>query len=77
MYHENYEPLTKFYQKEFPNKAINGFLKSTSINLNSEPAESENQINNGYYWKKKTSDVHVNKLSRKRIKQVWIRKQSN
>ena len=77
LYHNNYEPLPKFYQKIDSNKTGNISLKSTSINLNSETTKSDNQVINGFYWKKKTSDVIVNKLSRKRIQQVWIRKQSN
>ena len=64
----------RVYQKDHSNKTVNVSLKSESINLNSDPAESKNQCINGFYWKKKTSDVHVNKLSRKRIQQVWIRK---
>ena len=74
LYHENYEPLPKFYQKDHSNKTVNVSLKSASIDLNSDPAESKNQCINGFYWRKKTSAVHVNKLSRKRIQQVWIRK---
>ena len=77
LYHENYEPLPKFYQKAYSNKAIKGLLKSTSININSELEKSENQVINVFYWKKKSSTVHVNKVSRKRIQQVWIQKQSN
>ena len=41
-------------------------LNSASIDLNSDPAESKNQCINGFYWRKKTSAVHVNKLSRKK-----------
>ena len=77
LYHNDYEPLPKFYRKVDSNKTVNISLKSTSINLNSEPAKSDNQNINGFFWKKKTSAVHVNKLSRKRIQQVWIQKQSN
>ena len=77
LYHNDYEPLPKFYRKIDSNKTGNFSLKSTSINSNSETAKSDNQVINGFYWKKKTSAVHVNKLSRKRIQQVWIQKQSN
>ena len=77
LYHENYELLPKFYQKDLSNKTVNVSLKNISINLNSDPTESKNQSINGFYWKRKSSAVHVNKLSRKRIQQVWIRKQPN
>ena len=77
LYHENYEPLPKFYQKDHSNKTVNVSLKSASIDLKSDPPESKNQCINEFYWRKKTSVVHINKLSRKRIQQVWIRKQSN
>ena len=74
LYHNDYEHLPKFYRKIDSKKTGNDSLKSTSINSNSEIAKSDNQVINGIYWKKKTSAVHVNKLSRKRIQQVWIRK---
>ena len=74
LYHNDYEPLPKFYQKIDSKKTENVSLKSTSINSNSKTAKSDNLVINGFYWKKKTSDVHVNKLSRKRIQQVWIQK---
>ena len=77
LYHNDYEPLPKFYRKIDSNKAGNVSLKSASINSNFETAKSDNQVINGFYWKKKASAVIVNKLSRKRIQQVWIRKQSN
>ena len=53
MYHENYEPLPKFYQKEYSNKAVNGILKSTSININSKPEKYENQVINVFTGKRK------------------------
>ena len=77
LYHNDYEPLPKFYRKIDSNKTGNFSLKITSINSNSETTKSDNQVINGFYWKNKTSDVHVNKLLRKRIQQVWIRKHSN
>ena len=39
--HNDYEPLPKFYRKVDYNKTVNVSLKSTSINLNSEPAKSD------------------------------------
>ena len=48
-----------------------------TVNLNSDKANSDSEITNGIYWKKKTFAVNVNMMSRKRIQQVWIRKQSN
>ena len=77
LYHNDYEPFPKFHRKIDSNKTGNVSLKSTSINSNSETTKSDNLVINGFYWKKKTFAVHVNKLSRKRIQQVWIQKQSN
>ena len=47
--------MPKFYQKVDSNKTVNVSLKSISINSNSEPAKSDNQDINGFYWKKKLS----------------------
>ena len=74
LYHNYYEPLPKFYRKVDSNKTGNVSLKSTSINSNSETTKSDNLVINGFYWKKKTSAVNVNKLSRKRNQQLWIQK---
>ena len=52
LYHKNYEPLPKFYQKDHSNKTVNVSLKSASINLNSDPAESKNHCINRLYWRK-------------------------
>ena len=77
LFHNNYEPLPKFYQKVDSKKTVNVSMKSTTSNLCNKPAESNNNIINGFYWRKKSSAVHENKLSKKRIQQVWIQKQSN
>ena len=43
LYHNDYEHLPKFYRKVDSNKIVNVSLKSTTINLNSELAKSDNQ----------------------------------
>ena len=74
LYYNNYDPLPKFYNKTNSNKADNVSHNHASINLNSDAANSDSNVTNGFYWKKKTSAANLNKMSRKRIQQVWIRK---
>ena len=77
LYYNNYEPLPKFYKKANSNKADNISHEHALVNLNSDTANSDNNVINGFYWKKKTFAANVNKMSRKRIQKVWIRKYSN
>ena len=63
-----------FIDKANSNKADNVSDKHASVNLNSDTSNSDSNVTNGFYWKKKTSPANVNKMSRKRIQQVWIRK---
>ena len=48
LYHNDYEPLPKFYRKIDSKKTGNVSLKSTSINFNSETAKSDNLVINGF-----------------------------
>ena len=76
-YYNNSEPLPKFYRKANSDKANNVSHKHASVNLNYDKANSDSDVTNGIYWKKKTFAAKVNMISRKRIQQVWIHKQYN
>ena len=76
-YHNNYEPLPKFYSIANSNKFTSSTVKHISININSDKTNSDSTNTNGVGVKRKSSAAFANKNSRKRIQQVWILKSSN
>ena len=77
LYYNNYEPLPKFYRKTNSDKADNVSHDYASVKFNSDKANFDSDVTNGIYCKKKSSAANVNKMSRKRIQQIWILKQYN
>ena len=66
LYYDNYEPLPKFYPKANSDKDNNVSHEHAFVNLNSDTTKSDSNVIIGFYWKKKTSAVNVNKMSRKK-----------
>ena len=77
LYYNNYEPLPKFYMKANSDKVDNVSHEHAYVNLNSDKANFDSDVTNRIYSKKKSSTANVKKMSRKRIQQIWILKQSN
>ena len=77
LYYNNYEPLPKFYRKTNSDNADNVSHEHAFVNLNSDKANFDSDVTNGIPVIRNLLLKNVNKMSRKRIQQVWILRQSN